>query len=120
MLCKHSSENIAAIDVLDLGPDRFKYLLNNLINTVFIFILLSFIAVNFSAGQTSVKKNIFFDYDSSALKPGSVETLNEYIAKMKNNPNSNLTVTGYSDQKGKADYNKRLSQKRIDLKSQNF
>ncbi|MCH7928072.1 MAG: OmpA family protein [Candidatus Dadabacteria bacterium] len=92
---------------------RFKYPLNILIKTLFIFIFISCYSAHFLFAQASIKKNIFFEYDDSTLRPESVKTLNFYIKKINTNPGSKLTITGYSDRKGASDYNKTLSEKRV-------
>lgn len=66
-----------------------------------------------SLAQTSIKKNIFFDYDDSSLRQESKTTLNLYIKQLNNNPDLYIRITGYSDSKGSSDYNKKLSQRRV-------
>ncbi len=53
-----------------------------------------------------------FDFDSSKLKPGGMKALNENIEILKNNPNAQVRVAGYTSLRGTAEYNQRLSERR--------
>lgn len=57
-------------------------------------------------------KAVYFDYDRSNVKESkNLSLLADYL---KNNPNKEVKLTGYADPKGNADYNMRLSQRRVE------
>ncbi len=87
--------------------------LNNLSKSIFIYMLFVIIGAPALLAQVSIKKNVFFDYDSSSLRQESKITLNLYIKQLMNNPDLYIRVTGYSDSKGSSDYNKKLSEGRV-------
>ena len=68
--------------------------------------------VKASKGNSIVLKNIFFDFDKWDIKPESVKALQTMVAFLKANPNLNIEVGGYTDNKGSDEYNKDLSDKR--------
>ena len=55
---------------------------------------------------------IFFDFDKDALTAESRQQLDEVVALAKREPNTRFKVTGYTDDKGKPAYNKKLSMRR--------
>lgn len=57
-------------------------------------------------------KNIQFDYNSAVIKPTSTITLNTVLETLKQNPEIKVAINAHSDQRGKAGYNLRLSEKR--------
>jgi outer membrane protein OmpA-like peptidoglycan-associated protein len=68
-----------------------------------------------SEGQIDVRltSDILFDYDSSALRPGSRQTLVDLADTFKKYSDINvIDVEGHTDSSGTEDYNQRLSQRR--------
>jgi len=64
------------------------------------------------AGETSILRNIFFEYNSFKLKKSSeveLELLNNFMV---NNPDIVIQINGYTDSKGDIDYNLKLSENR--------
>ncbi|HBG87975.1 MAG TPA: hypothetical protein DDW62_10555 [Marinilabiliaceae bacterium] len=55
---------------------------------------------------------MFFDFDKSDISERSHRTLAGVARFMQENPEAKLTIQGYTDQRGSADYNIRLSEKR--------
>ena len=62
--------------------------------------------VNFAA------KNIFFESKLDKLNPKSFDALNDVVLILKNNPELNLQIEGYTDNTGNVAYNLSLSAKR--------
>ncbi len=71
-------------------------------------ILLDPIKVN----QTMVMRNIFFDTDSSALKPESIVELNRLVDFLAVNKTLRIEIGGHTDNQGIDSYNQSLSEKR--------
>jgi len=55
---------------------------------------------------------VFFDFNSATLKSESFPDLNRAVTVLKNNPQMNVTVAGYTDSVGSDEYNKVLSDSR--------
>ncbi|HMC23303.1 MAG TPA: OmpA family protein [Thermoanaerobaculia bacterium] len=64
--------------------------------------------------KVTVKNEVLFDFNSSALRPASRESLREMANVFQNYPNTTLYVEGHTDSIGSASYNKRLSLRRAD------
>ncbi|HEY8134197.1 MAG TPA: OmpA family protein [Thermoanaerobaculia bacterium] len=64
--------------------------------------------------KVTVKNEVLFDFNSSALRPASRESLREMANVFQNYPNTTLYVEGHTDSIGTASYNKRLSLRRAD------
>ncbi|MEL7020338.1 MAG: OmpA family protein, partial [Bacteroidota bacterium] len=62
--------------------------------------------------EHSYLKTIYFDYDVSVLRESSQATLDSIFAVLVKNPAYRVLVTGHTDSKGDASYNKRLSKRR--------
>jgi outer membrane protein OmpA-like peptidoglycan-associated protein len=69
--------------------------------------------------QTAIKETgkidlygILFDFDQDTLKPESKETLDQVAQLMKQDPELKLQIIGHTDNKGTAEYNLDLSQRR--------
>lgn len=56
--------------------------------------------------------NIYFEFNSAALKQESQKILDKLAAFLKENPNAKVELGAHTDAVGKNDYNLRLSQKR--------
>ena len=63
-------------------------------------------------GDKIVLSNIFFDFDSSALKPESYPELNQLIEFLNRNPRLKIEISGHTDNVGKEAYNQELSENR--------
>jgi outer membrane protein OmpA-like peptidoglycan-associated protein len=63
------------------------------------------IVVTFDSG-------LLFDFDSSALRSGARQDLQEFATSMKDYPETEILVVGHTDSKGSADYNQDLSERR--------
>lgn len=60
----------------------------------------------------TMSESIIFDVNSAALKPQSMQTLDQIAAVMKNNPDSDIIVKGHTDSTGAEKYNQDLSERR--------
>ena len=58
------------------------------------------------------KSNMFFDTNSSTLKPGAYSELDRVARVLRDYPQTRIRVEGHTDQKGSAEYNMTLSEKR--------
>jgi outer membrane protein OmpA-like peptidoglycan-associated protein len=67
---------------------------------------------NISVGETFVMKNIYFDTNKSTLKPESKHELEKLMQFMNENSDVVIEVSGHTDNTGKRDYNKKLSENR--------
>ncbi|MBL7892522.1 MAG: OmpA family protein, partial [Bacteroidia bacterium] len=63
-------------------------------------------------GNKVVLNNIFFDYDKASLRPESYIELSNLLNLMTSNPKLKIEVSGHTDNKGSAVYNKNLSESR--------
>jgi outer membrane protein OmpA-like peptidoglycan-associated protein/tetratricopeptide (TPR) repeat protein len=64
------------------------------------------------AGEKSILRNIFFEFDSYQLKPESVVELNKLIEFLAVNPGIRIRINGHTDNTGAHQYNMDLSDKR--------
>lgn len=60
-------------------------------------------------GSKIILKNIFFDFDKSTLRPESTNELERLYELLLELPNLKIEISGHTDNKGSADYNKTLS-----------
>lgn len=65
-------------------------------------------------GESIVLNNIFFEFDSHALKDESKIELQKIYEFLKLNPQANIEIRGHTDNVGSNDYNKNLSVKRAE------
>jgi outer membrane protein OmpA-like peptidoglycan-associated protein len=65
-------------------------------------------------GSVTVLNNVFFQTDSSSLKPESKSQLDEIVSFMKRNQGLIVEISGHTDNKGSDIYNMGLSEKRAD------
>ncbi|MGP8215221.1 MAG: OmpA family protein [Bacteroidia bacterium] len=63
-------------------------------------------------GSKIVLNNIFFDFDKATLRPLSNVELKNLVMLLKSNPNMKVEISGYTDSKGSAEYNQKLSEAR--------
>jgi outer membrane protein OmpA-like peptidoglycan-associated protein len=64
--------------------------------------------------KTTILKNIFFEIDSSNLKPESIAQLKEIVDFMTKNPGLVIEIGGHTDLQGSEAHNLILSGKRAD------
>ena len=57
-------------------------------------------------------KDALFDYDSYQLRPDALAAIEQDAAFLKEHPEMHVVVGGYSDERGTAEYNLALGQKR--------
>jgi peptidoglycan-associated lipoprotein len=62
--------------------------------------------------RNSPLKPVFFEYDSSDLSPEALKTLDENAATMKKYPTWAVTIEGHCDERGTAEYNLALGERR--------
>jgi peptidoglycan-associated lipoprotein len=62
--------------------------------------------------RSSPLKPAFFDYDSSDLTPGGRAALDENAATLKRNASWAITIEGHCDERGTAEYNLALGERR--------
>jgi len=58
------------------------------------------------------KSDVLFDYDSSALKPGSYDEINRVARVLNQYPQTAIRVAGHTDSSGSEAYNQQLSERR--------
>lgn len=63
-------------------------------------------------GATIILRNIFFAFDSYELLPGSDGDLQEILGIFNQNPGIVVEISGFTDSRGRDEYNLNLSQKR--------
>ncbi len=64
-------------------------------------------------GQVVRLNNVFFDFDSTGLRPESFPELDRVVTFMNENPNVEIQIEGHTDTKGTDEYNLKLSGGRI-------
>jgi len=57
-------------------------------------------------------QNVYFDYDSFALRPDALRTLSENADKIKQVPNVLIQIEGHCDERGTQEYNLALGERR--------
>jgi outer membrane protein OmpA-like peptidoglycan-associated protein len=65
-----------------------------------------------SQSELTVIEDIYYDFNSADISPGSVPKLDKIIEVMSQNTSLKLNITSHTDSKGEDNYNKTLSQKR--------
>ncbi|MFT4062363.1 MAG: OmpA family protein [Edaphocola sp.] len=61
-----------------------------------------------------IMNNILYDYDKASLRPESASDLEKLTNLLKDNPSYDVRIYSYTDSKGTAEYNKKLSQERAE------
>jgi peptidoglycan-associated lipoprotein len=61
-----------------------------------------------------VAKLIYFDYDSSAVKPEFRSVIEAHARFLQANPTRTVTIAGHADERGGTEYNLALGQRRAD------
>jgi OOP family OmpA-OmpF porin len=56
--------------------------------------------------------DVFFDFNKATLKPRALQNLDSLVQFLKENPQRNIVVEGYTDSMGSAVYNQKLSYQR--------
>lgn len=64
------------------------------------------------AGEKSILRNIFFEFDKFTLKPESRIELDRLVRLLNENPSMRIEVSGHTDNTGTAEYNRTLSDNR--------
>jgi len=59
-------------------------------------------------------KNVYFDTDKATLRPSSYKSLDNLVDFMKRKTSVTIEVAGHTDNVGKAEYNRKLSQRRAE------
>lgn len=65
-----------------------------------------------SVGSRIILRNIFFDFDKATLKKESTAELEKLLDILNEVPSLKIEISGHTDNKGSADYNKKLSERR--------
>jgi peptidoglycan-associated lipoprotein len=62
----------------------------------------------------NVARRIYFDYDSSAIKPEFLSLVEAHAKYLSAHPDSKVTIEGHTDERGGREYNLALGQRRAD------
>ena len=62
--------------------------------------------------------DILFDFDKSDVRSSEKSKVDKVVQYMKDNPNSEIGLDGFADQRGSEGYNKTLSQHRVEAVKQ--
>jgi outer membrane protein OmpA-like peptidoglycan-associated protein len=65
-----------------------------------------------TANKTYDIGNVFYDYDSYAIRKDAEPVLNELVATLDDNPKLSIEIQSHSDSRGGSAYNLNLSNKR--------
>jgi outer membrane protein OmpA-like peptidoglycan-associated protein len=68
--------------------------------------------VEVKEGATLIFNNIYYDYNSDAIKKGAAYELDELAVIMVNNTNLRIQLSAHTDSRGEASYNQALSERR--------
>ena len=64
------------------------------------------------AGAASPLKDVFFDFDKSGIRDDQKAPLGEDVAWLKGSPRVKITIEGHCDERGTAEYNLALGERR--------
>lgn len=67
---------------------------------------------NVAVGSKIILKNIFFDYGKATLRPESTNELQRLIKLLNDLPSLKIEISGYTDSRGSAEFNQKLSENR--------
>ncbi len=67
---------------------------------------------NVARGKRGVLPNVYFDFDSAAIRAGERSKLTQAAEYLKSNPNARLLLEGHCDWRGTAEYNLGLGDRR--------
>ncbi|MFI5298100.1 MAG: OmpA family protein [Polyangiales bacterium] len=67
-----------------------------------------------TSGQIKITQQIHFEFDKAKIKPDSFAILDAVVQVLKDNTELTIEIGGHTDNKGNADYNKKLSQARAE------
>lgn len=73
-----------------------------------LFLLWSIAAI----AQKQLANSVYFDTDQSELKPESRQTLERLLGQLARMPDFDITIEAYTDDRGTAEYNKALAERR--------
>jgi peptidoglycan-associated lipoprotein len=65
-----------------------------------------------AAEKASPLKDIFFDFDKSAIRTEMAKSLTENVRWLKANPTASIIIEGHCDERGTVEYNQALGQRR--------
>lgn len=70
----------------------------------------------YSKGRKEVftLENVYFDTDKATLRESSYDALNDLYKALATNEDMRIEIAGHTDDRGKAEYNKKLSQRRAE------
>jgi peptidoglycan-associated lipoprotein len=70
-------------------------------------------AVDTTAGvDPEMENNVYFDFDSSVIRSSEIAALQKEAAMLKANPKKKVTIEGHCDERGTAEYNIALGDRR--------
>ncbi len=67
-----------------------------------------------SVGESFILRNIYYDFDKAIIKKQSFQYLDKLVAWIKAHPDVALEIGGHTDSYGMPNYNRVLSQRRVD------
>lgn len=67
---------------------------------------------NLQAIKVTFDSGILFGFNSSTLSAGAKQSLSEFAVSLKNNPSTDITIYGYTDNVGTLEANKKVSNQR--------
>lgn len=76
--------------------------------------------IEIAVGERIVLNNVFFDFDKSTLRPESKAELDIWVSFLKENSSLKIEISGHTDSKGTAGYNKKLSEDRAKVVREYF
>jgi outer membrane protein OmpA-like peptidoglycan-associated protein/tetratricopeptide (TPR) repeat protein len=66
----------------------------------------------YKVGQIITLENVYYDFNKASIRGDASESLNKVVELLKEYPSMEIQLLSHTDARGKARYNKRLSQKR--------
>ncbi len=62
--------------------------------------------------ESSLLKDVYFDFDQYDIRPGDAETLKQNVALLAKYPNVKIQIEGHCDERGTSEYNLALGERR--------